>query len=117
MALVPSPFGDVMIDPLLDELLTEIDSEDYLLKSKALTYFKQVFGKDANLMSACLELKMAIDGSGHPLTREGVLHRRQALKSRLDVWGPNRNAFDQAVFNLVEITLAYRSSDPFLEMS
>lgn len=106
-----------MIDPLLDELLSEIDSESYHLKSEANAYFKQVFGNNANLMSACLDLKMAIDGSGNPLTREAILYRKQALKKRLDAWGPNRNGFDQAVYQLVENTILYGSVDLILEMS
>lgn len=94
----------------LDDLTHEVMRETHLPAQRALNAFKDAFGSDETLLSACLRIRMAHTGAADPIPyhqREAMI---RALDLRLATWYPSQNPgrarFDAAVRELIEATLA-----------
>lgn len=97
--------------PAVEDAFADLERsiEDLPRRQAALDQFKAAFGKDATLLDACLDLRMACSGACDPISDEGRATQVAALEVRLAVWEPRGEPwrrFDEAVRELVRATIA-----------
>lgn len=109
---VTIPFIEALLEARFAAIQAALKKRPHMIstdsKQVALTQYKAVFG-DATLMDACLDLRMACNGSGDPIPNEEKDKQMSALEGRLKAWtpshGPQWAEFDEAVRQVVIATL------------